>query len=459
MRHLIQDIMKGKDLKNNLEQYKNLAVTAYSEYAALELTFSAYVMIQEVVEEKAGLPEKEENIMNRILKALGMLGDGSAEADSLIGQMKTLRREITDKMDLFTCYTDRFLVYEYVLNRMELKYLPEKELNRKLEVFDEDRYMQQLSHYLFSDRDQSVVREKVRLVLGQIPVHMTKSKFSQRVSEALTLYKDSDRRTLEDFIYMIRTSAMVYEPAKYAGEYPAFETILHRLETAEYTGMEEDTYHEMADMLEEGARQIHEITDFYYYLQKVVNSIYAVCLMVPYQEKESRLIRLCRQIWESLADRDYWDEMLEPLEGQIEDRLERTSYLETVLFDIKSSYQAELGELGLTGFFGDAATVANLLSDSLFIDLELTSQEETADAAYIRQRTGELVDELMKKLGEVSRPVKRAVMGQVLEKLPLMFEKAEEVLEYIQVNLMGCQDKAEKCVVMMLLRDLINEEM
>ena len=65
----------------------------------------------------------------------------------------------------------------------------------------------------------------------------------------------------------------------------------------------------------------------------------------------------------------------------------------------------------------------------------------------------------MQKLGEVSRPVKRAVMGQVLEKLPLMFEKAEEVLEYIQVNLMGCQDKAEKCVVMMILQDLINEEM
>ena len=151
--------------------------------------------------------------------------------------------------------------------------------------------MQQLSGYLFADRDQSVIREKLRLVLGQIPVHMTKGKFSQRVSEALTLYKDGDRRALEDFIYMIRTSAMVYEPAKYVGEYPAFETILHRLETADYTSMEEDLYHELADLLEEGARQIHEVTDFYYSLQKVVNCMYALCLMVPYQEKESRIFR------------------------------------------------------------------------------------------------------------------------------------------------------------------------
>lgn len=76
----------------------------------------------------------------------------------------------------------------------------------------------------------------------------------------------------------------------------------------------------------------------------------------------------------------------------------------------------------------------------------------------MQKRTRELLDELMQKLGELSRPVKRAVMGQVLDKLPLMFEKAEEVLEYIQVNLMGCQNKAEKCVVMMILQDLMDED-
>lgn len=78
--------------------------------------------------------------------------------------------------------------------------------------------------------------------------------------------------------------------------------------------------------------------------------MYALCLMVPYQEKESRLVRGCRQVWVSLARKDYRDEMLEPLEGQIEDRLERTSYLETVLFDSRDSYRAELEALELTGF-------------------------------------------------------------------------------------------------------------
>ena len=49
-------------------------------------------------------------------------------------------------------------------------------------------------------------------------------------------------------------------------------------------------------------------------------------------------------------------------------------------------------------------------------------------------------------------------MGLVLEKLPLTFQNSDEVLDYIRVNLMGCQDKAEKCVVLTMLADLIREE-
>jgi len=102
--------------------------------------------------------------------------------------------------------------------------------------------------------------------------------------------------------------------------------------------------------------------------------------------------------------------------------------------------------------------VAKLLSDSLFIDLEKVEEENIADADYVKEQTEKLLDELSVKLSEVSRPVKRAIMGQIIEKLPMMFQKSEEVLEYIQINLFGCQDKAEKCIVMSMLWDLMQEE-
>ena len=63
-----------------------------------------------------------------------------------------------------------------------------------------------------------------------------------------------------------------------------------------------------------------------------------------------------------------------------------------------------------------------------------------------------------KQFLQLSRPLKRAVTSQLLEKMPLMFSNMQELEEYIRVNLFGCQDRAEKAVVMLLLQELMQEE-
>lgn len=455
MKRMIHEIHNGKNIKNNLYKYKAAAAPVYEEYAALELTFSAYTMLQVMVEEKPELAKREERIVSDILSALGSLGSGDADREVLISRMKGIRQQITAKMELFTNCTDRLIVYEYVLNRMEMQYLPEKELDERLASFDENYFMQKMSEYLFASQDQSVIREKVQEVMGQIPVHMTKNRFFQQLGESMTLFKDGDRTALDNFIYMIRTSAMLYEPGSIIGEYPLLEEILRKISSADYTDMDQKTYEEMAELLKEGSRQVTELTDFYYNLQQVVNGIYAVCLIRPYQESDGRLVKACRSIWVCLSKKEYRDEMLQPLEGRIEGALEEAGVLEAVLYEIKNSCGDDLGEPGMIPFFDDLVRVVNLLSDSLFIDLERVAENEKADGAYVQKRTEELVAELTQKLSDVSRPVKRAIMGQIIGRLPLAFRQSGEIMEYIRVNLMGCQNKSEKCVVMMILWDLI----
>lgn len=458
MKKLIQDIHKGKHLKENLKIYRDKAAQVYCEYGTLELTFSAYTLLEEIVEEKSELAEKENRIIEKILQGLGELSEEKCEWGTLASTMKSLREEITARMDLFTAYTDRLICYEYVLNRMELKYLSDKELNKKLSSFQEEEYLARLSYYLFGDKDQSVVRDKLRLVIGQVPVHMTKAKFFEKIGEALSLYKGGERTSLDDFIYILRTSAMLYEPKKYVGEYTEFECDLQHLEKADYLSLTEEEYDELTQVLERAAQSIHELTDFYYSMQKVVNGIYALCLILPYIKEEGKLLRAGKGIWKCLSTKQYQPEMLMPLEGRIEQSVEQSSYLETVLFEIKTSYKEEVEELGLTTFFEDFSMVANLLSDSLFIDLDKVALAEVADAEYVEQCTTQLLDELTEKLNSLSRPVRRAVMGQLIEKLPMMFQSAQEVQEYLRVNLLGCQDKAEKAIVMTMLWDLMQEE-
>ena len=64
--------------------------------------------------------------------------------------------------------------------------------------------------------------------------------------------------------------------------------------------------------------------------------------------------------------------------------VEKSSHLESILYEIRSSYKKELMETGLAGQFHDFVLVANLLSDSLFIDLSVSGEEEEkADLSYV----------------------------------------------------------------------------
>lgn len=456
MKQLIHEIHKGKNLSANLNRYRDMAVPVYNEYASLELTFSAYTMLQEIEEEKRELAAREGDSVERLLAVLRDMSGERPDYVEIISRVRKLREEITGRMDLFTAYTDRLIVYEYVMNRMEFSFQPEKEVSRTLAAMDEELFLNRFLAWIFADRDQSVVRDKLRLAISQIPVHVTKAKLFERIRGALTLYTGGDKSSLEDFLYMIRTSAMLYQPARYVGEYRELEEVLREFGETDFSALDEKRYGELAESLERGARYAHGITDFYYTLQKVVNAIYALCLSMPYGGSESKLILACKSIWRCLAGREYRDEMLVPLEGRIESYVEKTSYLEAVLFEIKSSYKEETDRMGLTPFFEDFSLVANLLSDSLFIDLDRLQEAGTADAATVRKCTEKLLDELSGRLSGMPRPVRQAVTGQILEKLPLPFERAKDVEKYIRVNLLGCQNKAEKLVVMTMLTDLMN---
>lgn len=459
MKRLIHEIHEGKNLSQNLVKWKEESVSVYLEYVSLELTFSAYMLLQEIVEERETLAPMEKATVDEVLAALGELGEKREGSSGIVQRMRKLRCDITDKMDLFTAYTDRLIGYEYVLNRMELKYLTNKELDAKLSFFDEEAYLKLLLNYLFCDEDNSVIQEKLRFVLGQLPVHMTKNKLFDRIRESFTLYRGESKSSLDDYMYMLRTSAMVYQPQKYVGKYIGLESALREIETADYTQISKEEYDHLAECMEEGAREVHSLTDLYYSLQKTVNCIYAMAILNSYESDESSLVRACRSIWICLSQKEYRDEMLYPLEGRIEQKLQETSYLESILPEIKSSYESELREWELLSFYDDLLTVANLMSDSLFMDLNRTGERECADDNYIRRCEQELFAELSEKMSEVSRPVKKAIMAQVLNKLPLAFKTSNEVKEYIRTNLFGCQDKAEKITVMTLLGEVIEQEM
>ena len=54
MKRLLQELHQGKNLDKNLKEYKELALETYEAYSVLELTFSAYGLVEEISEDKTG---------------------------------------------------------------------------------------------------------------------------------------------------------------------------------------------------------------------------------------------------------------------------------------------------------------------------------------------------------------------------------------------------------------------
>ena len=89
--------------------------------------------------------------------------------------------------------------------------------------------------------------------------------------------------------------------------------------------------------------------------------------------------------------------------------------------------------------------------------MENFGKDDTVDAAEEAKKVNELTAELSDHLSTLSKPLKKAVMAAVLEKLPVDFSSAGEIETYIRTNLYGCQNPAEKKAALMELREWMDE--
>lgn len=456
VRRLIRDIDRGKNLQKNLPVYRNLLADTYLDYAAVELVFSSYLLVDSLPEYQ-GISREERALCEEVISRLRrLIGSSREEIPEVLEELRGIRDQITKTMEQVTFYTDRLICYEYVLDRMKMRFTEDKEIKERLEGIQEEEFVNRLMAFVIAHKDQSIVSDRLQSLMGILPVHMTKHKLLEKIEQTVSLYKGSDVASLEGFAYMIRSAAMLHPLGESTDE--EIDSLLKELERTDFKELDAKTYEGLCDKLEQVSERICEITDYYYSLQKVVNGCYAFGLVKLHNDKNTETQKISHQILSAVVKGELEEEELEKLEGRIEACVEQSSYLEAVLFEVKSSCQEVLKELDLEQEFEDYTRIANLLSDSLFVDLDERNQGNIVDEQKAAQVAAELTEELSRKLAECKRPVKKAVMAVVLEKLPAGFPGTREVEEYIRTNLFGCQDVSEKAAAILELEQMMSEE-
>lgn len=469
---IIKRLEKGKQVESNLAMFANSMMTNASRLSHIRFTlnFSVfYERVQEELEKKTDFPEAVTDIVNRVvtlangLVELPFSGDGM-ERD--VAEADELRNTIIQQMKYLTALSDRFTIYEYVMNRMEYRFREDK----LPEGYQDEDMKEQLMQYLLADRDRTVMQLKTVQVVEQLPMRMAKGRFFQILEDGLSVYKGSEKKTVEEVLYMIRTCSMMEEPEGMKEAYPALYQEVSGVFGGDWDEMDRNTFQERLEHMKSGFENLNLFTDLMLISQELVNDLYVIFLSRPYamadlSEKESceAIIKEICQDFKASAGPLPADlfAKFEQLEGVQERCYEGFAAGDAKLLDIQERYHDLLDGLMLDKIYASLALISKLLSNSMFIELnekEETGEDGIADDAYVEQVTHTLAEELRGHLKQVPKGVGRAIMAKVLTALPLFVTNYQEVESYIKSSLESCTDEAEKAACVEILTQMIRDE-
>lgn len=461
---LVRAIKKGKELEKNLPIYRNRLFDIYHQVSLLHVTMD-YFVLYETLQEKSG---KENGYLadtiseiNQVIQTIFIDGIfGEEEKKEQIARILSARDEVIRMMKILTMYTDKLQIYEHVVNRMELKF------ENQIELADVDTFVQKVYQYIFSGKDNVVINESIKEVLAELPVRMARSKYFQMIENSMSVYKDADKSALDRFVYMLETSAMLYEPEGVGEYFLDIKEFSDRLGKMCFSAMSEAEFRMVYDELQEKAEFIEEVADLYVSIQGLLNSLY--CYETSFQgqehekESEQACLAIIKGVNQLFAEGNWVDipqeiqEKLVLTEGKQESLVEEMMQLEAGLMDIQMGQEEKLEQLGMLADFDKLDAMQQLLAASgTFVEFEEEAVEETADEAYVMEETAKLLEKLKVQFAENEMCVNRAVIAATISKFPVFFTSSKEVEEYIRESLERCQDDAERQASMNVIQAIM----
>lgn len=456
MKKLIKDIKMGKNLEENIKLFINELAGLYYQNALLNSVFNYCTVYEKAQEIKPETRFVMDELLPYIQEGVKSLISGQAMTQAMEG-IDMARNNNIKRMDVLTVYTDMLQIYEYVLNRVELRFT--EEVSRPLE--NEEEFSKSLARFIFSINDNIVINENIKQVLEQLPVRMTKQRFFELLRNSLSIYKGGGRDSAESYLYMLRTGAMLYKPEGMEEYFPEFLEILKEFKEADYSNLTKDEFLRLRDDMTAMAEKLFALTDMYVLVQELLNNLYT-CLLcgtigdIPEFKEKETAYGLIKMVYEELEkdensrtlSLDSLEQILMNMEGHMESLLPQIYGAEGTLEEIKDRTDPET--------VSAVNKIQKLMSSSFFAALSEEADTRTADDEYIRKACDQLIEELTGLFKDNHQMVKRAVIAATISKLPVFFTSPDEVMEYIKGSLGQCRDYAEKRGSMSLLYEIMN---
>lgn len=471
MKKFISEISNNKNLETNLPEYANYMMELYHKQAVIELAMDYYtfqgMMADYTLKDHALFALTKR--FNAIIKEYVVQVCGNEKQKEGLKKIDMLRNEVYKIVDCLAAYADIFSRYEYVTNRCE--YLFREGVSD--EKYTDEDFTREIMQYIFSEEENAVINSKICEIIAELPLRLTKNKFFELLSGGLSVYSKTDKETIDDFIYVIKTSSMLAIPDN-IDEYKDLREIYDYVRDIEYAGITEEQFKNAEDRLRYAADYIEQETDIYMILQGLINRTYALIIAAPYVKNQDNsavcAIKIIEEVEKNFYNNEYLtleDEITDKfvfLEGVPEDLHNIIQSVEYILDYVKNNHLSIVKNIMADNIYQGLFICENLLTDSLFIDLgesfsvfdEKKETELSFDIEdYLKDKQKELTEELMIFFKNNQKLVNRSVMALILSRLPVFFNNITEIQDYVYNSLSNCTNKAEKQASIEIIKSIM----
>ena len=468
IKYMNKEIMSGKGLEENIPQLFNHLVNHYHSFSAVRLAMHYYAFYETYCDDEDTWGDEAKNTISNLNRVIGEAVLKSLSGKKLEDEVRKvdgIRNEITKRMKVLTIYTDIFRIYEYVLNRTEYRFKEE------ITLVEDDELAKEVLRYIFDTEDNVIINDKIREMVGQLPIRMTKQKYFDLLKDSIGNYKGSEKSSLDSYLYMLRTSAMLYSEEDMQAYYPKLWENKEFLAHLKYKDITENEFEKAVEAIRVASLMLETQTNVYYSLQEIVNGVYAILLCSPYvgmvtsgldkqEEAAFAILSGVHQVFVKNGKKELPSRLLE-LFTEIEGVQEELSYdlpvMEDSLYEIDRNHRKLTESLMIDKMLNILLHSGKLLSNSLFIDIDEKASDEVADEETLEKETVKLLEELSTLFEEHDRMVDRAVMANTLNKIPVFFQNHTEVMDYVRYSIEHCTEKYEKMACTEIIRGIMNE--
>lgn len=466
LKMIYKDILNNIRPEENIPRFFNHMVNIYHTDAAVMLALNYYTLYEMYCDggdEWSWEAKTALKLVNDIVEDYIRKQRSGSDLKEAIRLVDKTRNEVMLRMKLLTSYSDLFEIQEYVLNRVEYRF---REDNKPV---DDDDFTREVLRYIFDTEDNAIINDKIKEIIGQLPVRITKQKFFEMVRDCLQQYLGASEDTFDNFLYMLRSSAMLDLDQEMESYYPILWEIKAYFEQLNYKDISREDYNDACEKLKKAVILLENETALYYSLQEIINEIYAMLLCIPYAGVETvqfkkqedtayEILRGVSLLFRQDPSPDPDKEILQRfslLEGVQEELSYDLTALEEALYQVDINHRKLAESIMADKLLNVLLLCRDLLSNSLFIDFYEIKTTGKVKEERISKEADRLLEDLGRLFENMDRMVVRAVMAGIMSIMPVFFNSHKEVMDYVRYSLEKCSDKAEKSACVEIINELM----